>query len=426
MSQSRTSSRPGLALVLAGASVLAGCGERDEIWDAHIDGNVVTRGLTNAAAIIDPPANRALLLPVNGDQKLEPVSLPIGEAFAAAETTVDGSHLLALSLGDVPRRTSEDEGPSLTVIADTPEPSVKHRYELSDPLSGLAIDPEQPQRTLEGSVTIRNLKDPGEAGANGRVDLALQGPSALPTLERAVDDPGLYRAIAHLKPFEFCEGHLDGVDAIISRTGYTGAPVGFELYVHPDRAPEVWRRLLEVGAPFGVQPAGLAARDSTRTEAGLPLHGHELAGPYNVSPIEAGYGGFVKLHKPVFIGRAACVDQARSRTRSIVAFQLEDRGGRVPRTGAVVVDAARGRYAGVVTSVAGYDERQFGLALVEYRHAEPDTRLAIFPAAATPKTPAKWPAELGPGDQIPLARSAVVLPRFPLSRRAPAAEEEAE
>ncbi len=151
------------ALLLAALGVTAGCGERDEIWDAHVDSNIVTRGLTNAAAIIDPPANRALLLPVNGDQKLEPVSLPIGEAFAAAATTKDGSHLLALSLGDVPRRTSEDEGPSLTVIADTPVPGVKQRYELSDPLSGLAIDPESEFAVVfAGSGDTSFVQNPNE------------------------------------------------------------------------------------------------------------------------------------------------------------------------------------------------------------------------------------------------------------------------
>ncbi len=129
-------------LVLATVGTTLGCGERDEIWDAHIDGNVVALGLTNAAAIIDAPANRALLLPVNGDKSLAPTSLSIGKSFAAAKTTVDGSRLMVLSLGIVPRRTAEDEGPSLTVIADTTPPSVKHRYELSDPLSGIAIDPE--------------------------------------------------------------------------------------------------------------------------------------------------------------------------------------------------------------------------------------------------------------------------------------------
>jgi len=290
----------------------------------------------------------------------------------------------------------------------------------------IQIDPDSPHRTLEGQVTIRNLKDPAESGGAQRVDLALQGPTSLMTLELMADDDEFFRRIAHLRPFEFVEGMLCGARAIVSRTGYTGARLGFEIYVHPDHAPMVWSRALEIGQPFGVQPAGLAARDSTRTEAGLPLHGHELAGDLGISPIEAGYGGFVKLHKPFFIGRRHCLEQARNQQRKVVCFRLEGSRGRVPRTGSVVVDGERGRYAGVVTSIAGVDDRQFGLALVQARYAEPDTRLGIFPAAATPKKPAKWPAELEPGDQVALARGAIVLPRFPLSGRSAESEEEAE
>jgi hypothetical protein len=153
--------RAGLVLATVGGAL--GCGEREAIWDAHIDGNVVARGLTNGAAIIDAPANRVLMLPVNGDKTLAPSSLPIGKSFAAAETTVDGSMLMVLSLGVVPRRTAEDEGPSLTVIADTKLSEIHRRYELSDPLSGIAIDPESEFAVVfAGSGDTSFVQNPNE------------------------------------------------------------------------------------------------------------------------------------------------------------------------------------------------------------------------------------------------------------------------
>ncbi len=102
-------------------------------------------------------------------------------------------------------------------------------------------------------------------------------------------------------------GQLAGFDVIISRTGYTGERIAYELFVHPDKAPAFWKAVVAAGKPFGLKPCGLAARDSTRTEAGLPLYGHELAGPYGLNPANAGFGSYVKLWKPFFIGRDAFI-----------------------------------------------------------------------------------------------------------------------
>ncbi len=72
---------------------------------------------------------------------------------------------------------------------------------------------------------------------------------------------------------------LGGFDLIVSRTGYTGERVAYEVFVHPDQIVALWKKLLEIGEPMGLKPCGLAARDSLRIEAGLPLYGHEMAGP---------------------------------------------------------------------------------------------------------------------------------------------------
>ena len=79
-----------------------------------------------------------------------------------------------------------------------------------------------------------------------------------------------------LKRTQLCDAVVGGFDLVVSRTGYTGEKMAFELFVHPDQAEAFFQALLEAGEPFGLKPIGLGARDSLRTEAGLPLYGHEM------------------------------------------------------------------------------------------------------------------------------------------------------
>jgi glycine hydroxymethyltransferase len=222
------------------------------------------------------------------------------------------------------------------------------------------------------------------------------------------------RQLLRLRRGEFMEGAAGRIPALISRTGYTGEQHGLEFYVHPDQATALWALLMERGAALGIRPCGLGARDSTRTEAGLPLYGHELAGEHGINPVEAGYGAFVKLHKPFFVGRSAMVTAAARRERAIVRFQMRDKGIRAVRGGFPVV-SARGEYAGVVTSCTLVDGVQTGLALVQGIHAPVGTPLAIFPMPREGKAlPEKSKSDLGPGDKVLLADQAVVVSRFPL------------
>lgn len=272
------------------------------------------------------------------------------------------------------------------------------------------IDRRNPSMEVDAQATIRNLKD-ASSGDDRRVDLALQGPKSSIILGRLVDAPTAAR-IARLGKSDFVIGSVAGVEAIVSRTGYTGEDVGFELYVHPDRAPELWRKLLEVGAEDGLRPAGLGARDSTRTEAGFPLYGHELGGPHSISPVGAGYGAFVKLHKPFFIGRSALMAAERERTQRVVRFAMDSRGIRAIRPGDPVVNR-RGQCVGWVTSCTAIEGRQVGLAYIDERYSEEGTPIAIFPLPRGGRaTPPKAPAELKPGDDIALPETGKVLPRF--------------
>ncbi|MFQ5886953.1 MAG: hypothetical protein ACE5II_06945, partial [Anaerolineae bacterium] len=252
------------------------------------------------------------------------------------------------------------------------------------------------------------------SGKDRRIDIALQGPNSLAILQSLAEDERLRRELARIRRTEFMETELAGMEMMVARTGYTGEDIAYELYVHPDDALRLWNLLLEKGEPLGVKPAGLGARDSTRTEAGLPLHGHDLAGPYNISPIEAGFGSYVKFHKPYFIGREALLKKEATRTMEIVRFRMVEKGVKMARLGDLVVDK-RGKYIGRVTSCA-LDAQGFqvGLAYMERRYNREGTEIGIIPLPPKERTPPAKPVEeLELGDRVLLAEKAVVLIRFP-------------
>ena len=196
--------------------------------------------------------------------------------------------------------------------------------------------------------------------------LALQGPKALGILTGLASAPV---DIAGLKYYGFAEGAVAGVPALISRTGYTGED-GFELYLPPEDAPEVWRRLVEAGAV----PAGLGARDTLRLEAAMALYGHEIDD--TTTPFEAGLNWVVKLDKGEFLGRDALAAQkAAGIPRKLVGFEVQGRG--IARQGHPVV--SEGGIVGAVTSGTWSPtfEKALGLAYVPPEMAAPGTPLAI-------------------------------------------------
>jgi glycine cleavage system T protein len=274
------------------------------------------------------------------------------------------------------------------------------------------IDCDNPAMETEGQVVIRDLKDPS-SGADQRVDLALQGPNSVAILQSLTEDAGVRRKLASIRRTDHTRLDLAGIDLIAARTGYTGEECGFELLVHPDRTAELWNLLLEKGAPLGIQPCGLGARDSTRIEAGLPLYGHELAGDYGISPSEAGFAPFVKLHKPFFIGRRHCLENELSKTMEVVRFRVNETGVRALRGGDPVVNK-RGQYIGRVTSCTLVGSRQIGLAYVEKRYNEPGVEIGVFPIPHGKGGPAKPIEDLEDGDRVPLHIWATVLTRFPV------------
>lgn len=199
--------------------------------------------------------------------------------------------------------------------------------------------------------------------------LALQGPKAAAILGHVCDAD-----LEALRYYYFLQDQeVAGSVCLLSRTGYTGEE-GFELYLSPHDAPEVWRRLLAAGAEHGLLPAGLAARDSLRLEAGMALYGHEI--DRTTTPYEAGLGWTVKLKKGDFIGRDVLARQKGAGVeRQLVGFEITGRGiaraeHRVFSGEDVVGEVRSGSWAPTL-------EKAIGTAYVPKALAEPDTEFEI-------------------------------------------------
>lgn len=133
--------------------------------------------------------------------------------------------------------------------------------------------------------------------------IAVQGPRAIEIVAPLCEIADQQSPDAARLKYYFCaQGRVGGVPAMIARTGYTGED-GFELFVGGADAVGLWRTLSARGAAFGLEPAGLGARDVLRLEAGMPLYGHELE--EDISPLAGGQGWAVKFRKPDFVGKAA-------------------------------------------------------------------------------------------------------------------------
>jgi aminomethyltransferase len=201
--------------------------------------------------------------------------------------------------------------------------------------------------------------------------LALQGPDALAILGRLTTLP-----LDEIKYYHFTEGLVDGVPAIVSRTGYTGED-GFEVYAAADKAEQIWNKLLDAGdygTETGVIPCGLAARNTLRLEAGMALYGHEI--DETTTLLEANLGWITKLAKGEFIGRDAVAKQKEAGvSRRLVGFEVTERG--IARDEQEVV--INGERVGKVTSgsPAPYLKKNIGMAYVPAESAAPGQAMQI-------------------------------------------------
>ncbi len=171
--------------------------------------------------------------------------------------------------------------------------------------------------------------------------IALQGPLAAEVLQ-----PLTPQDLSEIKYYRFVTAEVAGAPALVARTGYTGED-GFEVYVGPSAAPDIWRAILAEGQTKGVQPVGLGARDTLRFEAGMSLYGNDI--DETTTPLEAGLDWIVKLGKGDFIGRDVLERQKEEGIeRLLVGFEMVDRG--IARHGYPVMLDAGGEPVANVTS----------------------------------------------------------------------------
>ncbi len=281
-------------------------------------------------------------------------------------------------------------------------------------LSGLAtgdapLDPEDPGSRCNCTVSLSELTAES-LGADRLTGMALQGPAADDVLATLVASSA---ELSSLSRFVMTETMVLGAPALVSRTGYTGESIGYEIFVSAGEAVAVWRAILDEGAEAGVRPAGLAARDSLRIEAGLPLYGHELAGPHEITPQGAGYGRFVEMERGFFVGRDALIEREEARECEIVRFRLDNDRARAIR-GEDIVGSRRGQMAGWVTSCAPVGDMQIGMAWVDRKLAREGTELLLYPARHMERAAdLSDAAALERGDRLPIHEGATVLRRFP-------------
>jgi aminomethyltransferase len=206
--------------------------------------------------------------------------------------------------------------------------------------------------------------------SNELAQIALQGPASRDILIAAgVSD------LAALKVRHCMMAPACAEGTIIARTGYTGE-LGYELYLPPDAAQIMWTRLLEVGRPQGIQPAGLGARDLLRLEMGYLLYGNDISEA--TSPIEAGAEWVVNFDKCEFVGRGVLLTQrSRRASRRLVGFELLEKA--VPRHGFRMLSAPQADLIGEVTSgnLSPLLQKGIGLGYVPPGYAEPGTAIMI-------------------------------------------------
>ena len=199
--------------------------------------------------------------------------------------------------------------------------------------------------------------------------LAIQGPKAAEAMQSLTSID-----LVNMPYYTFQIGEFAGVDNVtVSATGYTGSG-GFEVYVKNEDVKELWNKVFEAGAPFGIKPIGLAARDTLRLEMGFCLYGNDIDD--TTSPLEAGLGWITKFTKEFVDSDKLQKQKEEGVTRKLVAFEMVDRG--IPRHDYPIEDA-NGNVIGKVTSGTMSPSMKIGIGLgyVEIDHSKLDSEIYI-------------------------------------------------
>jgi aminomethyltransferase len=211
-------------------------------------------------------------------------------------------------------------------------------------------------------VDMRNLSDVYSL-------LAIQGPKAAEAIQSltSVD-------LSAIKYYHFEVADFAGVeDVIISATGYTGSG-GFEIYCKNEDVQQVWDKVFEAGAPFGVKPIGLAARDTLRLEMGFCLYGNDIDD--TTSPLEAGLGWITKFNKDFVNSDNLKAQKEAGVSRKLVAFEMIEKG--IPRHDYQITNA-EGEIIGRVTSgtMSPYLKKAIGLGYVSIGYSAIDSEIFV-------------------------------------------------
>jgi len=172
----------------------------------------------------------------------------------------------------------------------------------------------------QGDIRIENMSD--NIGL-----VAIQGPRSRNILQTLTDSK-----LTNIQFYHFVEGRLNGIKAIISRTGYTGE-LGFEIYASSDDIGEIWDAIMKTGQDKGLEPAGLGCRDTLRMEMKFALYGNDIDDSSN--PIEAGLGWITRLGKTDFMGKNALLEAKQNITRRLVCLEMTERA--IPRQGCIIL-----------------------------------------------------------------------------------------
>lgn len=204
-------------------------------------------------------------------------------------------------------------------------------------------------------VVLKNLSDEYSL-------LAVQGPNSKEVVQKICNQS------LDLKYYHFMQARIAGIDVIVSRTGYTGE-LGYELYFTGDEktAAHIWNKLFEAGKEYGIQPIGLAARDSLRLEMGFCLYGNDI--DQTTNPLEAGLGWITKLKKQNFVAKEVLLKvNSEGLKRKLVPLITEEKA--FPRKGYDITSA--GKKVGTLTSgtVSPTLDKAIALGYVEIQFAE--------------------------------------------------------
>lgn len=253
---------------------------------------------------------------------------------------------------------------SMGIVDDLIVYRVKEQtYLLVVNASNIQKDWDHISRQNEGiGAEMRNISDAYSL-------LAIQGPKAIAAMQSLSSHD-----LSAIPFYNFVVGDFAGIPhVIISATGYTGSG-GFEIYCKNEEVGQVWDRVMEAGAEYGIRPIGLAARDTLRLEMGYCLYGNDI--DETTSPLEAGLGWITKFNKDFVNHEALAAQKEEGVRRRLVGFELTGRG--IPRKDYEILDG-EGQLIGRVTSgtMSPSLNKGIGLGYVPVEYAAPGTVVNI-------------------------------------------------